>query len=341
MAQLPAASPQTAAAVARANTQLLAQRFSQLGRVDPADSTSNKNPANVASIECDHRRRQCSTTAKKPCSVELSNRSSGGWRDYLVEVTKEFDALPASTKNALPDLPAVDGRLDFVCLDAKLCAMQDESVAVRSMATQVLPLVAVKGNAKAISALLNMLVDDASISDEESENLSIRHISRESPCTVAANSLVQLMSKDDAACITAIVSLARNTDLSLSCRMCAVEVFACTANRGDEIVTCTLLQLLDDDAAFLAPSSKVWTALTRVTDQQNSSVISKMVHLLAQVAPWERHANPGLEPAAKKLLEHRTRLEHPHPRICGHIQIHPHPPGHIQKPRHCGICGKS
>ena len=41
---------------------------------------------------------------------------------------------------------------------------------------------------KAISALLNMLVDDASISDEESENLSIRHISRESPCTVAANS---------------------------------------------------------------------------------------------------------------------------------------------------------
>ena len=39
MAQLPAASPQTAAAVARANTQLLAQRFSQLGRVDPDDSS--------------------------------------------------------------------------------------------------------------------------------------------------------------------------------------------------------------------------------------------------------------------------------------------------------------
>ena len=39
------------------------------------------------------------------CSVELSNRSSDEWRNYLVEVTKEFDALPASTKNSAGMVP--------------------------------------------------------------------------------------------------------------------------------------------------------------------------------------------------------------------------------------------
>ena len=42
----------------------------------------------------------------------------------------------------------------------------------------------------------------------------------------------------------------------------------------------------------------------------------------------------------KDGIKHEYRASNTHPRICGHIQLHPHPPGHIQKPRHCGICGK-